>query len=62
MFSTGQLVFAGLFLITFIIIIVISYKKDTLLHKRQYKGSIWVLLAFLAFIGLLFILKGVLNP
>jgi hypothetical protein len=62
MFSTGQLVFAGLFLVSFVIIIVISYKKDTLLHRKQYKGSIWVLLAFLAFIGLLFVLKGFLNP
>ncbi|GGW82463.1 MULTISPECIES: hypothetical protein [Salegentibacter] len=62
MFSTGQLVFAGLFVVVFVIIIVISYKKDTLLHKKQYKGSIWVLLAFLAFIGLLFILKTFLNP
>tara|TARA_B100001063_G_C16669358_1_gene505458 strand:- start:64 stop:252 length:189 start_codon:yes stop_codon:yes gene_type:complete len=62
MFSTGQLVFAGLFVVVFVIIIIISYKKDTLLHKKQYKGSIWVLLAFLAFIGLLFILKTFLNP
>jgi hypothetical protein len=62
MFSTGQLVFAGLFVVVFVIIMVISYKKDTLLHKKQYKGSIWVLLAFLAFIGLLFILKTFLNP
>jgi len=62
MFSTGQLVFAGLFVVVFVIIIVISYKKDTLLHKKQYRGSIWVLLAFLAFIGLLFILKTFLNP
>jgi len=62
MFSTGQLVFAGLFVVTFVIIIVISYKKDTLLHKKQYKGSVWVLIAFLAFIGLLFILKTFLNP
>ena len=62
MFSTGQLVFAGLFVVVFVIIIVISYKKDILLHKKQYKGSIWVLLAFLAFIGLLFILKTFLNP
>ena len=61
MFSTGQLVFAGLFLVVFIIIIAFSYKKDTLLHKKQYKGSIWVLVAFLAFIGFLFILKGFLN-
>jgi len=62
MFSTGQLVFAGLFLVTFIIIISFSYKKDRRLHKKQYKGSIWVLVAFIAFIALLFVLKGFLNP
>ncbi|MBZ9630754.1 hypothetical protein LB465_08180 [Salegentibacter sp. LM13S] len=62
MFSTGQLIFAGLFLVVFIIIIAVSYKKDTLLHRKQYKGSFWVLIAFLAFIGLLFVLKGFLNP
>nr|WP_227740354.1 hypothetical protein [Salegentibacter sp. BLCTC] len=62
MFSTGQLVFAGLFIVVFVIVITLSYKKDTLLHKKQYKGSMWVLVAFLAFIGLLFILKTFLNP
>nr|WP_037315420.1 hypothetical protein [Salegentibacter sp. Hel_I_6] len=62
MFSTGQLVFAGLFLVTFIIIISFSYKKDRRLHKKQYKGSIWVLVVFIAFIALLFVLKGFLNP
>ena len=62
MFSTGQLIFAGLFVFVFIIIIAFSYKKDTVLHRKQYKGSLWVLIAFLAFIGLLFILKGFLNP
>ncbi|MGY5849817.1 hypothetical protein [Salegentibacter sp. F14] len=58
MFSTGQLIFAALFLITFIAIIIFSYRKDTKLHKKYYKGSIYVLIGFIAFIILLFFLKS----
>ncbi|MDR9456777.1 MAG: hypothetical protein RI572_05140 [Salegentibacter sp.] len=58
MFSTGQLVFAALFLIAFVAIIIFSYRKDTKLHKKYYKGSIYVLIGFIAFIILLFFLKS----
>ena len=34
-----------------------AYKKDAKLHKKYYKGSIWVLLAFIAFIGLIATIK-----
>lgn len=61
MFSTGQLLFAIVFAICFITILVISYKKDVTLHKQYYKGSIWILLAFLIFIGLLFVIKSLLK-
>jgi hypothetical protein len=57
MFSTGQLIFAILFLISFVIIIVFSYKKDTIIHQKFYKGSYKVLIAFLIFIFLLFVIK-----
>ncbi len=57
MFSTGQLIFAGLFLITFIVIMVFSYRKDILIHQKFYKGSYKVLLAFLLFIAMLFVIK-----
>jgi amino acid permease len=60
MFSTGQLIFAGIFLIAFILVISRSYKKDAILHKKHYKGSFYVLLGFIAFIGLLFFIKTVL--
>ena len=38
MFSTGQLIFAGLFLVCFVFIIIKAYGKDRPLHKKNYKG------------------------
>ena len=57
MFSTGQLVFAILFIIAFIILMIISYRKDTKLHQRNYKGAKWVLISFVIFIIVLFLIK-----
>nr|WP_303315831.1 hypothetical protein [Flavivirga sp. MEBiC07777] len=50
MFSKGQIIFGVLFFITFAIIIGYTYRKDLKLHKRFYAGSIWMLIAFIAFI------------
>lgn len=61
MFSTGQLIFAGIFLVVFIIIMIFSYRKDLKLHKKYYKGTFYVLLGFIAFIIFLFFLKGYLK-
>ena len=61
MFSTGQLIFAGLFIIAFVIIMIFSYRKDIRLHKKYYKGSIYVLIGFIIFILLLFLIKTQLN-
>lgn len=61
MFSTGQLIFAGFFVIAFILIMILSYRKDTKLHQKHYKGSIFVLVAFIVFILLLFLIKTQLN-
>ena len=61
MFSTGQLIFAGLFIIAFIIVMIISYRKDIRLHQKYYKGSIFVLLGFIVFILILFFIKSRLN-
>jgi uncharacterized membrane protein len=61
MFTTGQLIFAICFAIVFITIVVISYKKDKKLHKKQYKGTIWVLVGFLIFVGLLLVAKYLLK-
>ncbi|MCF6141030.1 hypothetical protein L1S34_07010 [Flavobacterium sp. K77] len=57
MFSKGQLVFAVLFFISFIIAAVYSYRKDINIHKQFYKGNYKILIGFLAFIAILFIIK-----
>lgn len=61
MFSTGQITFAILFAIGFIIIIVLSYKKDKNLHLKNYKGVKWVAIAFVTFILILFLIKFMLK-
>lgn len=58
MFSKGQTVFAILFAISFITIIVFMYLKDKKIHKQQYNGVKWIVLGFLLFILLLFLIKG----
>ncbi|GAB5400499.1 MAG: hypothetical protein Aureis2KO_20840 [Aureisphaera sp.] len=57
MLSTGQLIFAICFVVAFVVIMVISYRKDKKLHTKQYKGSIWILIGFLVFVGLLLAAK-----
>lgn len=57
MFSNGQLIFGILFFIVFAIIIAYQYRKDLKLHKRYYKGTLWVLLAFITFIGMIAAVK-----
>ena len=61
MFSTGQWIFAAIFLIAFVIVMVFSYRKDFITHQKFYKGSYKVLIAFLLFIFLLFIIKIILK-
>ena len=61
MFSKGQLVFAILFAITFVVIIVRSYRKDRNLHRRNFKGVGWVGLTFVLFIIILFLIKYILK-
>lgn len=57
MFSNGQLIFGGLFAVAFLIIIIISYKKDLKLHQKNYKGVKWVGIFFAIFLISLFIIK-----
>ncbi|WP_179352669.1 hypothetical protein [Winogradskyella vidalii] len=57
MFTTGQLIFGILFFIAFAIVIGFQYRKDLKLHKKYYKGSLWMLLAFIAFIGMIAAIK-----
>jgi hypothetical protein len=61
MFTTGQWIFAGLFLVAFIITMIVMYRKDLMTHKKYYKGTYKILLAFLGFIAILFILKVILK-
>jgi hypothetical protein len=44
-----------------VVIIAISYRKDIKLHKKYYKGSLFVLLGFLIFIAFLFVIKTYLR-
>ncbi len=61
MFSKGQLLFAVLFFVSFVCVMIFAYRKDLKLHKQYYKGSLWILIAFLVFIGLLFVIKSLLK-
>lgn len=61
MFSTGQVIFAVLFAIAFIVIIIFSYQKDRRLHAKNYKGVIWVAVAFATFLIILFAIKYLLK-
>ncbi|OAB75793.1 hypothetical protein ULVI_15060 [Cochleicola gelatinilyticus] len=61
MFTTGQWYFALFFVIAFIAIMIFSYRKDKKLHKKQYKGSFWILIGFLVFVGLLLLAKYLLK-
>ncbi|MCL9808603.1 hypothetical protein NAT50_04450 [Flavobacterium sp. HXWNR70] len=61
MFSKGQLLFALFFVVSFIAVMIFSYRKDIKLHRQHYKGSIWILVIFLVFIGILFAIKTFLK-
>jgi len=61
MFTSGQLIFALISIIVFIIIMVYSYRGDKKLHQKYYKGSIWVLVGFILFIVLLVLMKTYLK-
>lgn len=57
MFSSGQWLFAGFFIIIFVTAMIYAYRKDKTLHKVFYKGNWKILIGFLIFIGFLFIIK-----
>ena len=61
MFTQGQLIFAVFFVIAFIIIISLSYKKDMKFLKNTYKGVRWVLVSFILFFLILLLLKKLVN-
>ncbi len=61
MFTPGQIVFALLFILVFVLVMVRMYRKDRPWLQKQYKGSGWVLVLFLLFIALLLFLKYILR-
>lgn len=61
MFTKGQLIFAALFVITFIIGITLTYKRDLKNLKTHYKGAYKIVLGFVLFVLLLFVIKGFLK-
>jgi cytochrome bd-type quinol oxidase subunit 1 len=61
MFSTGQWIFAALFVLVFTVIIIKSYRKDRKLHEKNYKGVVWVGTVFVIFVIILFLIKHLLR-
>ena len=57
MFSQGQIIFGIVFFSVFVIGMVYAYRKDANLHRIFYKESYKILLGFLAFIGILILIK-----
>ncbi|HNQ27122.1 MAG TPA: hypothetical protein PKL92_04310 [Aquaticitalea sp.] len=57
MFTKGQLIFALLFIIVFAAALIYTYRKDIKLHRKHYRGSVWVLIAFVSFILFIAIIK-----
>ena len=57
MFTTGQWIFAALFLVAFVIAAYFAYGKDKALHQKVYKGSYKILIGFIIFIIMLFVIK-----
>ncbi|MDR6300531.1 hypothetical protein [Mesonia maritima] len=61
MFTDGQYIFAGFFVVLFIAIMIFSYRKDLKLHKKYYRGSLFILAGFLLFVAILFLIKTYLH-
>ncbi|MFS4481619.1 hypothetical protein ACKGJY_01260 [Hyunsoonleella sp. 2307UL5-6] len=57
MFSKGQMIFGIIFFVVFAIIIGYTYRRDLKLHQKFYKGSIWMLVAFVGFIAFIAAIK-----
>nr|WP_297792322.1 hypothetical protein [uncultured Eudoraea sp.] len=61
MFSTGQLIFAVVFILLFTLILILAYRKDKKLHIKNYKGVKWVGIVFILFVIILFVIKDILK-
>lgn len=61
MFSTGQIIFAVVFILLFTLIMIFSYRKDKELHAKNYRGVKWVGIVFVIFVIFLFAIKYILK-
>ncbi len=62
MFSRGQLIFAGFFVVAFIAMMIWSYRKDINLHRIHYKnGAFKVGIAFVVVIFVFIVLRILVN-
>ncbi len=61
MFSTGQVIFAIVFILLFTMILIFSYRKDKELHAKNYRGVKWVGIVFVIFVIFLFAIKYILK-
>ena len=52
MFTKGQLIFAGLFVIAFSILMIWSYRKDINVHRKYYKNTFLILIAIFLIIAI----------
>lgn len=57
MFTSGQLTFAAIFLVAFVLVLVFSYKGDKKKSRKYFKNSYLVLLGFLVLMGFMMFLK-----
>jgi len=52
MFSKGQLIFVGIFIIAFIISMIWSYRKDLRVHKKYYKNTFIIIITVFLIIAI----------
>lgn len=52
MFSKGQLIFAGFFVIAFSIAMIWSYRKDIKVHKKHYKNTFLVIIGMFLIVAI----------
>lgn len=62
MFSKGQLIFAGFFVVAFVALMIWSYRKDLKLHEIHYKNSAFkVGIAFVITVFVFIILRIIIH-
>mgnify|MGYP006266949357 CR=1 FL=1 len=55
--TTGHWIFAGIFMVAFIIFLVWSYRKDLKMHRRYYGNAIYVLVGIVMVLFLFYVFK-----